>query len=183
MGFIGKLLATVSSIALILSGASGAIASKSAPDNSPQDTEQQPPPSIGAGAEDLLSGFIVDAGGRYTEEGVEASVRRLMEGMSPDRVTYLPDFVRGLRSLGLSPEVEVAAVETLISILEEQAGLLISAERASAVTGEIFDEFVAPYLVAAGSDPTGKFSNSLQFPGNPNAFTQGEKRGRPFDSP
>lgn len=180
MGFIGKLLSTVSSIALILGGASGASASKPTPSAPPQGVEQQQLPSLGAGAEELLSGFIVDTGGRYTEDTVEAAVRRLLDGMSPDRVTYLPEFVRGLRGLGLSPEVEVAAVETLISILEEQAGLLISAERASAVTGQVFDEFVAPYLVAQGGSPRGKFSDSLQFPGNPNAFNQGEKKGQPF---
>jgi hypothetical protein len=180
MGFIGKLLSTVSSIALILSGASAASASKPTPSAPYQGAEQQQLPTVGVDAGELLSGFIVDVGGRYTEDTVEAAVRRMLEGMTPDRVTYLPEFVRGLRGLGLSPEVEVAAVETLISMLEEQAGLLISAERASAVTGEVFDEFVAPYLVAQGGNPTGKFSESLLFPGNPHAFTQGEKKGKPF---
>ena len=144
MGFIGKLLSSVSSAVLILVGASGAGAS-----TTPQVAEQeQQLPGVLGGAGELLAGFIVDTGARYTEDAVEAAVRRMFEGMSPDRIAELPEFVRGLRSLGLSPEVEVAAVETLISMLEEQSGLLISAERAAAVTGQVFDEFVEPIMVA-----------------------------------
>lgn len=180
MGFIGKLLSTVSSVVLILAGASGANASKSPPSTSPQGAEQQQLPSIGAGAGELLGGFILDTGARYTEDTVEAAVRRMLDGMSPDRVTYLPEFVRGLRSLGLSPEVEVAAVETLISVLEELSGSLISAEQAAAVTGQVFDEFVEPLRLAAGTNPRGKFEDPGDFPGGAFAREQGQKRGQPF---
>jgi hypothetical protein len=162
MGFIGKLLSTVSSAVLILLGASGASASTS-PQGAAQKQQQQLP-SVRGGAAELLAGFIVDTGGRYTEDVVEAAVRRMLDGMSPDRVAYLPGFVRGLRSLGLSPEVEVAAVETLISMLEEQSGLQISAEQAAAVAGQVFDEFVEPFTVAEGESPTGKFVTEEPLP-------------------
>ena len=155
MGFVGRLLSTVSSAILILLGASGASASTS-PQGAIQKQQQQLP-SVRGGAAELLAGFILDAGDVYSEDVVEAAVRRMLDGMSPDRLRKLPGFVRGLRSLGLRPEVEVAAVETLISVLEEQSGRLISVEQAVAVAGQVFDEFIEPITVAAGEGPTGRF--------------------------
>lgn len=177
MGFVGKLLSSVSSAVLILLGASSGGSASVSP---PGPEQKQQLPSIGGGAGELLAGFVLDTGGRYTEEAVEAAVLRMIDGMSPDRITDMPEFVRGLRSLELAPEVKVAAVETLISALEEWSGSLVSAEKSAAVTAQIFDEFVQPLQVAMGEDPTGKFSESLLFPGNPHGFSQGEKKGRPF---
>jgi len=162
MGFVGRLLSTVSSAVLILLGASGASASTS-PQGAIQKQQQQLP-SVSGGAAELLAGFILDAGDVYTEDVVEAAVRRMLDGITPDRLTDLPGFVRGLHSLGLKPEVEVAAVETLVSMLEEQSGLLISAEQAAAATGEVFEEFVGTLTVAAGDGPRGAFVPEAPLP-------------------
>ena len=180
MGFIGKLLSGVSAAVLMLVGGSGAGA------NTPPQGAQQEKQLLGVlgGAGDLLAGFIVETGARYSEDAAEAAIRRMFDGMSADRVLDLPKFVRGLRSLRLSPEVEVAAVETLISMLEEVSGSLISEEQAAAVTGQIFDQFVEPIRVAQGQgdDPSGKFSDRGDFPGSDRGFSQGEKEGQPFGS-
>jgi len=153
MGFIGRLLSTVSSTVLILLGASGANAN-----TSPQDTQQQLPSVRGGGASaELVAGFILDTGGVYTEDVVEAAVRRTLGDMLHGRLKELPGFVRGLHSLGLKPEVEVAAVDTLVSMLEEQSGGLISAEQAAAAIGEVFEVFVEPLAVAAGDAPKARF--------------------------
>lgn len=180
MGFIGKLLSSVSSAVLVLLGASAAGAN-----TPPQGIEQeQQHPGVLGGAGELLAGFIVDTGARYTEDTVEAAVRRMFDGISPDRVAELPEFVRGLRSLGLNPEVEVAGVETLISMLEELSGSLISPEQAAAVTGQVFDEFVEPLRVAQGLPDglRGKFKadEGGLFPGNLDALSKGLKLGIPF---
>jgi len=162
MGFVGRLLSTVSSAVLILLGASGASAS-----TSPQGTiqkQQQQLPSVRGGAAELLAGFIIDAGDVYSEDVVEAAIRRMLDGISPDRLKDLPGFVRGLQGLGLKPEVEVAAVETLVSMLEEQSGLLISAEQAAAATGEVFEEYVKTLMVAAGDGPIGRFVPEAPLP-------------------
>ena len=178
MGFIGKLFASLSSAALIFFGTANANTSTS-PSGAEQEQQLQ---RVLGGAGELLAGFIADAGGRYTEDAVEAAVRRMFAGMSPDRFTDLPEFVRGLRSLGLSPEVEVAVVETLISMIEEQSGLLIPAEQAAAVTGQIFDVFVEPIMLAqAPSPPRGKFVD--EFPGNDNAHERAKQgMGQPFQA-
>ena len=162
MGFVGRLLSTVSSAVLILLGASGASASTS-PQGAIQKQQQQLP-SVRGGAAELLAGFILDAGDVYSEDVVEAAVRRMLDGISPDRLKDLPGFVRGLQSLGLKPEVEVAAVETLVSMLEEQSGLLISAEQAAATTGEVFEEYVKTLTVAAGDGPIGRFVPEAPLP-------------------
>ena len=128
MGFIGKLLSGVSSAVLLLVGASGSSAS---PSYQGADPEQQHPGIFG-GAGELLAGFIADTGARYTEDSVDAAVRRMFDGISPDRVEKLPEFVRALRSLRLSPEVEVAAIETVVSTLEELPESLISPEQVAA---------------------------------------------------
>jgi hypothetical protein len=60
----------------------------------------------------------------------------------------------------------VAAVETLISVLEEQSGRLISVEQAVAAAGQVFDEFFEPITVAAGEGPTGRFVPEEPVPDN-----------------
>ena len=149
MCFIERLLSDVSAAVLLVFGASGV-----SPSIPPQGAEQKKQlPGALQGIElsgDLLAGFIFHTAGRYTEDTVEAAVRGMLDGMSADRLAELPSFVRALRSLELSPEVEVAAIETLISMLEELSGSLISEEQAAAVTGQVFDQFVEPVRVAHG---------------------------------
>ncbi len=183
MGFISKLLSSVSSAVLLLLGASGASAN-----TPPQvvELEKQLPGVLGGALQssDLLAGFILHTGGRYTEDTAEAAIQHMFDGLPADRVAELPNFVRGLRSLGLSPKVEVAAVETLITMLEQRSGSLVSEQQAAAVTLQIFGMFVEPIRVAQGlgEDPTGKF-----FEGNPSGQVppgkekkDPEDRGRPF---
>ena len=182
MGFIGKLLSSVSSAVLLLVGASGASA-----DTPPQgaEVEKQLPGVLGGDVQssDLLTGFILYTGGRYTEDTAEAAIQRMFHGLPADRVAELPDFVRGLLGLRLSPEVEVSAVETLITLLEQASGSLISEEQAAAVSGQIFDVFVEPIRVAKKNvPPTGKFES-----GNPSGKIPAgqlkkdlDDRGQPF---
>lgn len=180
MGFIGKLLSSVSSAVLILVGASAAGASTST--GQPEQKQQTPRTSLGEG--ELLSSFVLDTAGHYTEDSVEAAVHRMLSSISQDRVAELPGFVRGLRSLQLSPEAEVAAVESLISGLEEQSGSRLPAEQADAVIGQIFDQFAVPRQVARNDDhdPGGKFSDPSDFPGGSFAHSRGQKNGQPFQA-
>jgi len=149
MGFIGRLLSSVSSAVLLLVGASGASVNTPAQGAG---LEQERPGGPG-GAEqsvDLLAEFILQSGGRYTEDSVEAAIQHIFDGLPADRVMELPNFARGLQSLELSPEVEVAAIETLITMVEQLSGSLVSEEQAAAVIGRIIDVFVEPIRVALG---------------------------------
>ena len=138
MGFIGKLFSSVSAIVLLLSSASSASVNKLA-----QKGEQvKPQPGVSGGAAELFAEFVVETGAGYTEDVVEAAVRRMFDDMSSDSVADLPEFVRNLRSLGLNPEVEVAAVETLISMVKDKSGSLISEEQAAQVVEQILDEYL-----------------------------------------
>ena len=150
--------------------------------------EKQLPGVLGGALQssDLLAGFILHTGGRYTEDTAEAAIQHMFDGLPADRVAELPSFVHGLRSLGLSPKVEVAAVETLITMLEQRSGSLVSEQQAAAVTLQIFGMFVEPIRVAQGlgEGPTGKF-----FEGNPSGQVppgrkkkDPEDQGRPFQT-
>ena len=138
MGFIGKLFSSVSAVALLLAGASSASANKPAQ----KEEQEKQQPGVRGGAAELFAEFVVETGARYTEDVVEAAVRRMFDDMSSDTLADLPEFVRNLRSLGLNPEVEVAAVETLISMTKEKSGSLISEEQAAQVVEEILDEYL-----------------------------------------
>ena len=148
MGRIGKLLSGVSSAVLLFLGASNV------PAQLQSDEKVEQLPVILMGKDGLITGFVAETGGRYTEDTVEAAIRRMLEGMSADRVTELPKFVRDLQNLGLSPEAQVVAVETIISMLVEISGSLISQDQADVVIADILEEF-AP----AAGPPEPEISN------------------------
>ena len=116
--------------------------------------EKQLPGVLGGALQssDLLAGFILHTGGRYTEDTAEAAIQDMLDGLPADRVAELPSFVHGLRSLGLSPKAEAAAVETLITMLEQRSGSLVSEQQAAAVILQIFGMFVEPIRVAQGQE-------------------------------
>ncbi len=130
--------------------------------------EKQLPGVLGGALQssDLLAGFILHTGGRYTEDTAEAAIQHMLDGLPADRVAELPSFVHGLRSLGLSPKAEAAAVETLITMLEQRSGSLVSEQQAAAVILQIFGMFVEPIRVAQGQDPKDQgrpFQTALEF--------------------
>jgi len=142
VGRIGKLLSGVSAAVLLFVGASNV------PAQLQGDEKIEQLPGVLGGNGDLIAIFVVETGGNYTEDEVEAAIRRMLDGMSRDRVTELPKFVRDLQNLGLSPEAEVVAVETIISMLVELSGSVISKDQADVVIVDILGEF-AP----AAGDP------------------------------
>jgi len=132
MGFIRMLLTGVSSAALLMVGAAAQAA-----DNLPSETKRlkiviTPPPNR-----------------------VEASIQKMFERMTVERVRELRKFARELRELKLEPVAEVIAVETMLSMIFDLPRSIISEAQATEVTGRIFDEFVGsgPLLV---TDPAGR---------------------------
>ena len=152
MGFIRKLLTGVSSAALLLVGAAAQAA-----DDPPPDTRRLKivitPPS--AELSNLMFEFVEGTGGTFKANRVEASIQRMFERMTVERLRELPKFARELRELRLDALAEVIAIETMLAKILELPRSVISEARATEITGQIFDEFVSggPLLV---TDPSGR---------------------------
>ncbi len=152
MGFIRMLLTGVSSAALLVVGAAAQAA-----DDPPSDTERLKivitPPT--AELSDLMFEFVQGTGGTLNANRVEASIQKMFERMTVERVGELRKFARELRELKLEPVAEVIAVETMLSMIIDLPRSIISEAQATEVTGWIFDEFVSggPLLV---TDPAGR---------------------------
>ena len=144
MGFIKKLLSSVSSVALLLAGAPGV--KSSVPPRS--DEAARHSVGIAAGESGLLTEFVVATDRPYTEQTVESGIRRLFDNMEFDRLHQLPAFSRDLQVLGMGAENEIAAVETVLAMVDQLPGSAITGEQASQLSGQIFDHFVAAVRVA-----------------------------------
>lgn len=179
MGFIRKLFSSVSSVALLLAGTPGV--KSNVPLRSDEAIRQGS--GIVAGERDLLKEFIAATERPYTEQTVESGIRRMFDNMGSDRLQQLPAFSRNLHILGMSPENEVAAVETLLAMVDQSSGSTITDERAGRLSGQIFDHFVASVTVAqaaaavAGEGPKG--GDDPLRPGSPDPGTQADS-GRPI---
>jgi len=143
LGFIRKLLSSVSSVALLLASSPGVRAS--VPPGS--DEPARHGAGIAAGDSGLVKEFIASTKKPYTEQSVESGIRRLFDNMGSDRLRELPALSRYLHGLGLGPENEIAAVETLLAMVDQLPGSTITDERAGQLSGQIFDQFVAAVTV------------------------------------
>ena len=151
--FVKRLLSSVSSIALILSGVSGATATVPAdhPEfaTRPSDTEDFGKPHRTG---DLLAELVLSKG-PLTEQTIETGLLYVLGGLTPEQAAKLPLLMRDLRTLGLRPEVEVAAAETLIAIVREASGTILTTKQAELLVGEVFDQFVKPTKIALNPNP------------------------------
>lgn len=172
MGFIKKLLSSVSSVALLLASSPGV--RSSVPPGS--DEAARHGAGIAAGESGLVREFVSSTKRPYTEQSVESSIRRLFDNMGPERLQQLPAFSRNLHALGMGPENEIAAVETLLAMVDQLSGSTITDEQAGLLSGQIFDHFVAAVTVnqaaaAAVGEGTRGDGASLE-PGSPRSGTQ-----------
>jgi hypothetical protein len=143
LGFIKKLLSSVSSVALLLASSPGVRAS--VPPGG--DEAARHDAGIAAGESGLVKEFVASTKRPYTEHSVELGIRRLFDSMGSDRLRQLPEFSRNLHGLGMGPENEIAAVETLLAMVDQLSGSTISDEQAGQLSGQIFDQFVAAVTV------------------------------------
>jgi hypothetical protein len=153
MNFVRRLLGSVSSIALFLSGVSGATAN--VPVDNPEFATQ--PSSIAdfdksRRTGDLLVELILGKG-QLTEQSIETNLQYMLIGLTPEQAAKLPLLMRDLRTLGLRPEIEVAAAEALIRIVGKASGTVLTTNQAKLLVGDIFDQFVKPTKFAINSNP------------------------------
>ncbi len=171
MGFIKKLLSSVSSVALLLASSPGVRASVPAG----SDEAARHGAGIAAGESGLVKEFVASTKRPYTEQSVESGIRRLFDNMGSDRLQELPAFSRNLHGLGMGPENEIAAVETLLAMVDQLSGSTISDDRAGQLSGQIFDQFVAAVTVtqaAAAMAGEGRDGGVSLEPGSPGPGTQ-----------
>ncbi len=171
MGFIKKLLSSVSSVALLLASSPGVRASVP----SGGDEAARHDAGIAAGESGLVKEFIASTKKPYTEQSVESGIRRLFDNMGSDRLQELTAFSRNLHGLGMGPENEIAAVETLLAMVDQLSGSTISDEQAGQLSGQIFDQFVAAVTVtqaAAAMAGEGRGGGASLEPGSPGPGTQ-----------
>ena len=120
--------------------------------------------------------FIASTKKPYTEQSVESGIRRLFDNMGSDRLRELPVLSRNLHGLGLGPENEIAAVETLLAMVDQLSGSTISDDQAGQLSGQIFDQFVAAVTVtqaaAAMADDGARGGGASLEPGSPGSGTQ-----------
>lgn len=156
MTFVRKLLSSVSAIAMFLSGASGAAAN--VPANNP-DIATLPSGTADSGRSprtgDLLATLILSEG-QLTEQSIETGLRSMLAGLTPEQAAKLPVLMRDLRTLGLRPEIEVAAAETMIGIVRKASGTLLTTKQAEFIVGDVFDQFVKPTSIAINPNPAAR---------------------------
>ncbi|MCZ6862422.1 MAG: hypothetical protein O7I42_19475 [Alphaproteobacteria bacterium] len=153
MAFVRKLLSSVSAIAVFLSGVSGATGSVSS--NNPEFAARSSGTSdFGKSRRtgDLLVELILSEG-QLTEQSIETGLNNMLAGLTPDQAAKIPRLMRDLRTLGLRPEIEVAAAETLIGIVRKASGRILAAKQAELLVGDIFDQFVTPTKIAMYPNP------------------------------
>ena len=153
MKFVRRLLGSVSSIALFLSGVSGATAN--VPADKPEfATQASGTADFGKSRRtgDLLVELILREG-QLTEQRIETGLQYMLAGLTPEQAAKLPLLMRDLRTLGLRPEIEVAAAETLIGIVRKASGTVLTTTQASLLVGDIFDQFVKPTKIARNPKP------------------------------
>ena len=151
--FVRRLLSSVSSIALFLSGASGATANVLA-DNPEFATRPSDTVDIGTAHRtgDLLAELVLSKG-PLTEQTIGTGLLNILGGLTPEQAAKLPLLMRDLRTLGLRPEVEVAAAETMIAIVREASGTILTTKQAELLVGDVFDQFVKPTKIAINPNP------------------------------
>ena len=148
MKFVRRLLGSVSSIALFLSGVSGATANVPA-DNPELATQPSGVADFGKSRRtgDLLVKLIL-SGGQLTERSIETDLQYMLVDLTPEQVIKLPLLMGDIRTLGLRPEIEVAAAETLIRIVGKASGTVLTKNQAKLIVGDVFDQFVNPTKIA-----------------------------------
>ena len=153
MKFVRKLLGSVSSFALFLSGVSGAMANVPA-DNPEFATQLSGTADFGKSRRtgDLLLELILSEG-QLTEQSIETGLQYMLADLTPEQAAKLPLLVRDLRTLGLRPEIEVAAAETLIGIVRKASGTILTTKQAEYLVGDVFDQFVKPTKIAINPNP------------------------------
>ncbi len=149
MGLFGKIFLRVSAVVLLLVGAAAAKSGVI-----PRDGEViEGRPATDTEKSDILVEFMSTTNGPFTEQSVVSGIRRMFVTMSPDRMQQLSVFAREIRDLGLSPETEIKAVETLLNMIEQSSGSKISERGAAQLTGQIVDQFVTPGKLVQASIP------------------------------
>lgn len=164
MGFVGKLLLHVSAVVLLLVGAT------TAKSGVPQRDDEVVKGRSGAEAKksDLYVEFISTTTKPYTEQSVVSGIRRMIVTMRPDRMQQLSDFARDIRDLGLSPDTEIKAVETVLTTIEQLSDSTISEQEAAQLTGQIVDQFVtAGKFAQASTLADGGAAQNTGSPGSP----------------
>ena len=150
MGFVGKLFLHVSSVVLLLVGATPAKSGVL-----PRDGKiVRGQPGTESIKSDLFAEFLSTTKRPFTEQSVVSGIRRMVVTISPDRMQQLSVFARDIRDLGLSPDTEIKAVEILLSRIELMSDSTISEREAAQLTGQIVDQFVSPGKLAQASTPT-----------------------------
>ncbi len=169
MGFVGKLLLHVSAVVLLLVGATTAKSGTTQRDGgivkgrSGAETKKS----------DLYVEFISATEKPYTEQSVVSGIRRMIVTMRPDRMQQLSDFARDIRDLGLSPDTEIKAVETVLTTIEQLSDSTISEREAAKLTGQIVDQFVTPGKLAQASTLAG--DSAAQGTGSPGSQARPER--------
>ncbi len=153
MKFVRRLLGSVSSIALFLSGVSGATANVPA-DNPEFATQLSGTADFGKSRRtgDLLLELILSEG-QLTEQSIETGLQYMLVGLTPEQAAKLPLLMRDLRTLGLRPEIEVAAAETLIGVVRKASGTILTKKQAEVLVGDVFDQFVNSTKIAINPNP------------------------------
>lgn len=147
MGRFKKLLAGVSSLGLLV----GASQAKANVDPLQTDDEQ---------LRLQVSEFVKGSGTQATDvndpyhnpEIVELAIEKALDTPDRDQLFLLPLLVRHLRAVGLNENVEVAAVDTVLTIIERQRGSLISADEATDLMEKVLEDFAGPIRVADNRD-------------------------------
>lgn len=151
--FVRKLLSGVSSIVLFLFSVSGTTANVPA-DNPEGATHPSGTADFGKAhrTDDLLAELVLSKG-PLTEQTIETGLQHMLGGLTPEQAAKLPLLMRDLRTLGLNPEVEVAAAETMIAIVREASGTILTTKQAELLVGDVFDQFVKPTKIAINPNP------------------------------
>ncbi len=93
--------------------------------------------------------------------------------MRPDQIQQLSVFARDIRDLGLSPDTEIKAVETVLTTIEQLSNSTISEQEAAQLTGRIVDQFVTPGKFAQAS--TLADGGAVQDTGSPGSRAKPER--------
>lgn len=168
MGYIKKLLSGVSAISLLLAGATG-VRSNVPPRNSEVAKHNF---DVQAKQSDLLVKFLAKTKQPYTRYTLQVGMRQMFYKLRSDQVQQVPKFAKELRDLGLSKENEIAAVETLLAMIEELSQSIITERMADLLIEQIFDQYVGTIEVAQTSvvEPD-KVDQDTVTPQDSNIFT------------
>ncbi len=169
MGFVGKLFLHVSSVVLLLVGATPAKSGVL-----PRDGKIiKGQPGTESKKSDLFAEFLSTTKRPFTEQSVVSGIRRMIVTMRPDRMQQLSVFARDIRDLGLSPDTEIKAVETVLTTIEQLSDSTISEREAAQLTGQIVDQFVTPGKLAQASTLAG--DSAAQGTGSPGSQARPER--------